>query len=139
MQNKVLVLGYGRVGKVVAQKFFGLSARVTCAARKPSDLAWINAFGYNALNINKLGKELEEFDIIINTVPKIIINEEHMKYMKKNVLMIDLASNPGGIDREAAKKMGLRLIWALALPGKVAPLTSAKFIKETIYNVLSEQ
>ena len=133
--NKVLVLGYGRVGRVVAQKFFGLSAKVSCAARKPSDIAWIKAFGYNALNINKLGNELKEFDIIINTVPQIIINEKHMKYMKKDVLMIDLASNPGGIDRDAAKKMNLRLIWALALPGKVAPATTAKYIKETIYQI----
>ena len=137
--SNVLILGYGRLGKVTAQKFSGLSAKVSCAARKSSDIAWIKAFGYNAVNINKLGEELKDFDIIINTVPKIIINEKQMKYMKKNVLMIDLASNPGGIDREAAKKMGLKLIWALALPGKVAPLTSAKFIKETIYNVLSEQ
>ena len=137
--SKVLVLGYGRVGKIVAQKFYGLSAKVSCAARKQSDMAWISAYRYNALNINKFGEELKEYDIIINTVPKIIINEGHMKYMNKNVLMIDLASSPGGIDRDAAKKMNLRLIWALALPGKVAPITSARFIKETIYNVLSEQ
>ena len=53
-------------------------------------------------------------------------------------MLIDIASNPGGIDRNIAKKKDLKLIWALSLPGKVAPVTSAEFIKETIYHVLKE-
>lgn len=81
---------------------------------------------------------LHDFDIIINTVPKMIIAKPTMHYIKKDVLMIDLASNPGGINREDAKEMDLKLIWALALPGKVAPITSAQFIKESIYNALME-
>ena len=35
--------------------------------------------------------------------------------------------------------MGLKYVWALSLPGKVAPYSTAKFIKETIYNVLEER
>ena len=53
-------------------------------------------------------------------------------------MLIDLASNPGGIDKKVAKEKGLQLIWALALPGKVAPTTTAEFIKDTIYNILKE-
>ncbi len=55
-----------------------------------------------------------------------------MQYVKKECLLIDLASKPGGIDQEEAKKQDLKSIWALALPGKVAPVTTAKFIKDTI-------
>jgi len=36
------------------------------------------------------------------------------------------------------KKHGIKTIWALSLPGKVAPLTSAEFIKDTIYNIFKE-
>ncbi len=137
--SKVLVLGYGRVGKVTARKFYELSTRVTCAARKATDLAWIKAFGYEAVNINNLKVELREFDIIINTVPQTIIDKSKMKFMKKDVLLIDLASKPGGFNIEDAKSLNLKLIWALALPGRVAPVTSAHFIKQTIYNVLEEE
>ena len=136
--SKVLVLGFGRVGKVVARKFSDLSAKVTCAARKPSDLAWIMTFGYNVININNLKENLAEYDIIINTVPQIILKEEELSCAKKDVLLIDLASSPGGIDRDVAKKLNLKIVWALALPGKVAPVTSAEFIKQTIYNILDE-
>ena len=136
--SKVLILGFGRIGKVLARKLAGLSAKVTCAARKDEDLAWIKAYGHNETNINALGENLEEFDIIINTVPHLILNKEKLQYVKDDCLLIDLASNPGGIDKKTAKERNLKLIWALALPGKVAPVTTAEFIKDTIYNILKE-
>lgn len=134
--SNVLILGFGRVAKEVATKFHGLSAKVTCAARKTTDLAWIKTLGYDAVNINELGEDLKKYDIIINTVPQMIIEKENMQFMKQEVLLIDLASSPGGINIEDAKQMNLKFVWALALPGKIAPVTSAKFIKETIYNLI---
>ena len=137
--SKVLILGFGRVAKIVASKFNRLSAMVTCAARKSSDLAWIKAYGYYSLNINDMLYDLKDFDIIINTVPQTIIKEKELKHMNSEVLLVDLASAPGGIDSTTANNMGLKFVWALALPGKIAPTSSAKFIKETIYNVIEEK
>lgn len=136
--SNVLILGFGRTGKVLARKLAGLSARVTCAARKDEDLAWIQAYGHRATNINTIGENLSEFDVIINTVPHLVLTEERLQYVKKHCLLIDLASNPGGIDKRAVKENNLKFVWALSLPGKVAPTTSAEFIKDTIYNILKE-
>lgn len=136
--SEVLILGFGRIGKVLARKMAGLSAKVTCAARKDEDLAWIRAYGHNETNINTLGENLSQYDIILNTVPHLILNKERLQYVKKDALLIDLASNPGGIDKKEAKELNLKLVWALALPGKVAPVTTAEFIKDTIYNILKE-
>ena len=136
--SNVLVLGFGRIGKVLARKLAGLSTKVTCAARKEEDLAWIKAYGHKGININQIDKNLSEFDVIINTVPQMILTAEKLGYVKQECLLIDLASNPGGIDKKVAKEKGLQFIWALALPGKVAPTTTAEFIKDTIYNILKE-
>ena len=136
--SRVLILGFGRVGKIVANKFSKMSAIVTCAARKVSDLAWIKAYGYNSLNINDMLYDLKEFDIIINTVPQTILRERELKHIDAEALLIDLASSPGGIDGKMAKSMGLNFIWALALPGRIAPSSSAKFIKDTVYTILEE-
>lgn len=136
--SKILILGFGRIGKVLARKLSGLSAQVTCAARKDEDLAWIKAYGYNETNIMLIKENLSEYDVIVNTVPHLILTEERLKYIKEDCLLVDLASNPGGIDKRAAKDKKLKLIWALALPGKVAPVTTAEFIKETVYNILKE-
>ncbi len=136
--SEVLILGFGRIGKVLARKMAGLSAKVTCAARKDEDLAWIRAYGHKETNINALGENLSQYDIILNTVPHLVLNKERLQYVKKDALLIDLASNPGGIDKKEAKELNLKLVWALALPGKVAPVTTAEFIKDTIYNILKE-
>ena len=136
--SEVLILGFGRIGKVLARKMAGLSAKVTCAARKDEDLAWIRAYGHKETNINALGENLSQYDIILNTVPHLVLNKERLQYVKKDALLIDLASNPGGIDKKEAKELNLKLVWALALPGKVAPVTPAEFIKDTIYNILKE-
>ena len=136
--SNCLILGFGRIGKVLARKLVGLSVNVTCAARKDDDIAWIQAYGYKSLNINELGEELNQYDIIINTVPHIILNEKRLEYVRNDALLIDLASNPGGIDKKSVKDKKLKFIWALSLPGKVAPITSAEFIKNTIYNIIKK-
>ena len=136
--SNCLILGFGRIGKVLARKLVGLSVNVTCAARKDDDIAWIQAYGYKSLNINELGEELNQYDIIINTVPHIVLNEKRLEYVKNDALLIDLASNPGGIDKKSVKDKKLKFIWALSLPGKVAPITSAEFIKNTIYNIIKK-
>lgn len=136
--SNVLVLGFGRVGKILANKIKQIGANVYCAARKNVDIAWIKSYGYNEIKINELNKNLNKFDIIINTIPTIIIKKEELNNIKKECLLIDLASNPGGIDRLEAKKQGKKVIWALSLPGKVAPVTSAEYIKDTLYNIIKE-
>lgn len=136
--SKVLILGFGRIGKVLAKKLDALSTNVTCAARKEEDLAWIHAYGYKSVNINTIEKNLKDYDLIINTVPHMILDKEKLQYVNEDCLLIDLASNPGGIDKKVIKEKNLKFIWALSLSGKVAPITSAEFIKETIYNILKE-
>lgn len=136
--SNVLVMGFGRIGKVLAKMLNGIGARVSCEARKESDIAWIKAYGYNPVHLNVLEETISDYDIIINTIPHIILDENNLDKVKRDCLIIDLASNPGGVDREAAKRKGIKTIWALSLPGKVAPLTSAEFIKDTIYNIFKE-
>lgn len=134
--SNILILGFGRIGKVLAKKLQGLSANVTCAARKKEDLAWIKAYGYNPININEIGRELEQFDIIFNTVPHLILTKEKIKYLNKKCVLIELASRPGGIDRKEAGNYKIKVVEALALPGKVAPTTTAEFMKEAIYDLI---
>lgn len=141
--SKILILGFGRIGKILAKDLHALGAKVTCEARKDSDISWIKAYGYKALYLNELGKVEEEcskigkYDIIFNTIPHLILDKEKLEKVNKNCLIIDLASKPGGIDFEECDKLGIKNKWALALPGKVAPVTSAKYIKEEIYKIIN--
>ena len=136
--SRVLVIGYGRVGKVIAEKFRLLGSDVTVSARKYEDFAWIEEKGLKAVHTGEIAELLSEFDLIINTVPARILDGDALKNVKDSSLVLDVASKPGGVDFETAKKLGKNVIWALSLPGKTAPITSGKIIKETIMNILSE-
>lgn len=136
--RNVLIMGFGRIGKVLSKMLSGIGAKVYCEARKNEDIAWIKAYGYEPIHLNDLDKHLGKFDIIINTIPFQILDNNRLDLLKKDILIIDLASNPGGVDRKSAKEKNIKLVWALSLPGKVAPVTSAEFIKETLYHALKE-
>ncbi len=136
---KILVIGFGRIGKLLAHRLRGLGAYVTVSARSYSDFAWIKAYGYEPSDTLALEGTLGRYDIVFNTVPARVLGQERLRELSPDCLCMDLASKPGGMDFAAASKLGVKAVWALSLPGEVAPVTSGAIIKDTIYNILSEQ
>ena len=132
-----LILGFGRIGKLLAHRLKGMGAEVSVSARRLEDLAWIDAFGYRALHTNRLCGKLGEFRVVFNTVPHIVLDEALLQELRGDCLLIELASRPG-FDRAAAEKRGLSCILAGGLPGKVAPESAAKAIKTTLYQMWEE-
>ena len=132
--SNCLVLGFGRIGKLLSKSLKSLGANVSCMARKESDIAWIKSYGYNSVFIDKLEENLKnKYDIIFNTIPVQILNSKKLECIKNTeTLVIELASSPGGIDFEKAEEYNIKTVKALGLPGKVAPLTTAKYIKEIL-------
>lgn len=136
--SSCLVVGYGRIGKILSADLKHLGAKVTVSARKCSDFAWIEANGLRHIPTSQLANHAGEFDIIFNTVPHLVLNEQVLRQMKPDTLIVDLASVPGGVDFDAAAKLGIRAVQALSLPGKVAPRTAAKIVLTTIRNLVEE-
>ncbi len=135
---RVLVIGFGRVGRLTAQRFQALGARVSVAARRYDHLAWAQAMGFGGEHLANLKEWLCGYDLIVNTVPAQVLGREELEDVRPDCLILDLASKPGGVDLGAAGALDLTVIWALALPGKVAPVTAGAAIRDTIYNMLRE-
>ena len=135
---KVLITGFGRVGRLTAQRFQALGAKVSVAVRKYDQLAWAQAMGFGGEHLAHLRGWLCGYDLIVNTVPAQVLGREELEDLKPDCLILDLASKPGGVDLGAAGELGLTVVWALALPGKVAPVTAGAAIKSTICNMLRE-
>lgn len=131
-ESNVLICGFGRIGKILCNRFKVLGANVYCAARKDTDLAWIREKRYFPLRYVELCDYAPKFNIVINTVPTIIIKEKELDCLNKDVLIIDVASAPGGIDKEYAEKKKIKVITALGIPGKEMPKTAASYIKKII-------
>ena len=92
--------------------------------------------GLGSEGLDHLPDWLCSYDLVFNTVPAPVLGVEELAALKERALVIDLASRPGGVDMDAAAALGVRVIWALSLPGKVAPVTSGRYIKDTIYHIM---
>ncbi|MBU5426036.1 dipicolinate synthase subunit DpsA [Tissierella pigra] len=136
--SKAMILGFGRIGKILAKMLQGIGAKVYVEARNYADLGWIHSYGYNPVHLDKMKDLIGEMDVVFNTIPSMILTEEVLLELNKDALVVDLASKPGGVDFEKAKDLGIKTIWALGLPGKTAPTTAAGILKNTIYNIIEE-
>ncbi len=122
----VLVIGWGRIGKCLAQLLRRMGAQVTVAARKSSDRAIIQALEFRAAAIPFSGKQ--SYRVIFNTVPAPV-------YLpapgKEACLKIELASSDG--------LTGTDIVIARGLPGKEAPESSGQLIAQTIHHILNKK
>jgi dipicolinate synthase subunit A len=137
--SNVMIIGYGRIGKILCKMLYGIGANVHVSARKTHDLAYIKSFGYNPISSEKLIDSISDMDIIFNTVPNLILDKNILEKVGNESIIIDLASKPGGVDFKEAEKMGIKTYHALSLPGKSAPLTAADYIRHSLYNILIER
>jgi len=135
--SRVLITGFGRIGKILAMRLKSLGARVTVSARRDADFAWIKVMRVQAADTRRLG-DVSQYDVVINTVPHMVFDESLIKGLNKNCFCVDLASEPGGIDFAAAERHGIKNVWARSLPGKMVPDSAAAIIRDTIYNIIEE-
>lgn len=136
---KCAVLGYGRVGKVIADALKSLGADVTVFARKQRDFAQIHASSMKYKHIDELTTELNSFDSLINTVPAKILGEVQLSNLNADCVLVEVASAPFGIDFQAAKEKALKVVKASSLPGKVAPKTAGEIIGRSILPMIRRQ
>ena len=133
-----VVVGYGRIGKYLAEILKGLNCNVSVIARKESARANAEISGNKAFNFG-VTDVYKNADIVFNTVPFTVIGDIELTAMRPDTTVIDLASLPGGVDEESAKANNVKVIRALALPGKTAPETAGRVIFETVVTILREK
>lgn len=136
--SRIIVAGFGRVGKTVSNKFSAFGANVSVSANDSSDLARITEMGLKAISLEKLHAYTHMCDLLINTIPAPVINKEAIQHLPSHGLIIDLASKPGGVDFKYAEQRGIKSILAPSLPGVVAPKTSGKILADVIKQCLQE-
>lgn len=140
-KSKILICGFGRIGKSLAFMLKGLGSSVTISARKDKDITWINCLNFNSIKTSNIHSIISsyDFDIIYNTIPQTIFDEKTISNIKGSPIIIDLASLPGGIDLNTANKYNIKAYRELALPGKYFPIESANIIKDSIVNILNNK
>lgn len=130
------ITGFGRTAKVIANTLKSLGADVTIFARRTDDRVWAELGGFKALQFSELNSAAGEFDVFINTVPVSIISENTLHKFRKECLLVEIASAPGGFPKNVSQNEELRYINPGSLPGKVAPKTAGEIIAKVILNLL---
>lgn len=126
------IIGFGRVAITLARILKALGSDVTVVARNEGQLARAYEMGCNRAGFNELRELMNSTNVVFNTVPSMVLDKEIIRYANPDVLIIDLATQPGGTDFEAANTFGLKAILAPGLPGKVAPTFAGKILADVI-------
>ena len=137
--SHALVLGYGRCGKVLAQKLRGLGAWVTVAARRWESACTAIADGCEVLDFLLLPYQMPRFHYVFNTIPAMVLDEKLLQALPSEAVVIDIASGPGGVDFEAAKELGITAKLCPGLPGIYAPRSAGEAVAQIARIILEEQ
>ena len=133
---KVLVIGWGRIGKLVSKKLRDLGAETAVLSQNPEARALAQAVGHTTHK--ELPPELRGgFDAVINTAPARVLNS--LEGFREDCILLELASAPGGIDTAEAQLRGLKSIAAPGLPGKYAPVSAAGLIHSSLRSIIKER
>lgn len=127
-----IVVGYGRIGKMLAATLKDLGAKVSVVARRASDRAWARSCGLCGESFAAFSHLAKACDLIFNTVPATVITGEVLEALPKDAVIVELASPPGGIDLHEATRQGTHVISALGLPGKFSPKTAGQIITDCV-------
>ena len=137
-QSHCLILGYGKCGKALAQYLKGMFCHLDILTDDTTEQAQASLAAHRTGTLSHMERLLPDYDFIFNTVPALILTASLLEKADPRVTIIDIASAPGGVDYEAAKKLNLTARSALGLPGKYSPASSARGIKTTIETMLKE-
>lgn len=135
---KCVVVGFGKIGKRLSALLRAFGSDVTATARKAVDFAEARAAGIRIVQTKRVSAALAEADIVFNTVPYSVIGEKELSATKETAVFIELASAPGGIDKEACGRLGRKYVSALGLPGRFSPKSAGRITAETIKNIIEE-
>jgi dipicolinate synthase subunit A len=140
--SNACVVGQGTIGAVLTRYLVLLGAHAHVAARNPEQRAAAFVAGATPHPLDELPALASQLDFLFSTVPSRVVGEDVLARLPKSALIVDLAAPPGGVDFEAAKRLGLTAIWGRGL-GSRAPVTVGASqwggIRERIENILQEQ
>jgi dipicolinate synthase subunit A len=134
-EYKYTILGYGATGAAFTDFLIALGCEVTVAARSKVAQERARQCGAQPIAWDDRLTAMKGSQIVINTVPDVEAVSKVFYPELKNVMIVDIASPPGGMDHDLDEKSGLNIIWGRGL-GNRAPHSTGDirfgFIEEVL-------
>lgn len=133
---KTAVTGFGRTAKAIAEMLYCMKCDFYVTARSDEAISQAKSRNFKVVKLNNFTEETSKTDVIINTVPALILDEKILYSLKSGAYIFDIASYPYGVDIELAKGYGINVVRALSLPGKYSPERAGIIIGEKVESLL---
>lgn len=137
-QSRALVMGFGRCGTILAHLLRNMGAETYVYARSNGDLARAIALGFVKVSQVELVETFSRMDLVFNTVPAAIVGRELLEVSQPKVIVIDIASKPGGVDFKLAEELKRVAVLAPGLPGKCVPETAGRILGSVLPRLIVE-
>lgn len=136
INSKILIIGFGRIAKALCHLLKPFSKYITICARKEIDRDTAKLYGIDSISFDQID---DSYEFVFNTVPHPVINKVELKKLKDDVLIIDLASFPGGVDMHYADVFNKTLIVARGLPAKYSPKTAGEAVAKSVLRIIERE
>ena len=129
-ESEICILGFGHCAKPIIDYLVAVKANVSVAVRKAEYQKDIEDMGARYLHLNDL--DLSKLDILINTIPYVVVKENEIDKAHKRLMIVDIASYPYGIDHHYALSKGLNCQILSSIPCKYAYGYAGKMVADEI-------
>lgn len=138
-EQRVLLTGYGLFARAIAWRLRALGVRVWAAARREAQRRQATADGVNAITLEEIPQLAPQMDLVLNTVPSVILGQRQLELFREDALFLELASPPYGIDLSAAAALERNVAVLPGLPVRYAPASAARAIAQCILRTVREE
>lgn len=135
-EKRIAVLGYGHCGKAICNLLKRYTSNISCYAR--SEIRQKEILRDGIACRYTVDKSVAKEDIIINTIPYNVLNEEILNSLNENSLYIEVASAPYGFDVSGADNYKFKFVSASGLPGKYTPISAGGNIAQAVIGIIKE-
>lgn len=127
--QQILILGSGRVAKAVGYLFYKLGLTFDFAMRNEKEYNHAKLFARKCILGDSYKNALKNYDVVINTIPAVIFNENDANKFKKDCYVFELASKQC---LEGISTQNFNYVLCPALPSKYTPKTAADLMIEIL-------
>ena len=117
----ILILGYDNSSVELAKDYLHFSNKLLVAISKENIKEELDKIHVKNIDINELKEYIEGYDLIINTIPSLIIDEELLHYISPSSYILDISSSLNGVDYDKAKDYGVHAFPLTSLALEYAP------------------
>jgi len=138
ISSNILIIGNGNIAYALAKILKRNSCKPDILARNCSEDDKIRTQSRKVYIMGVDEVPFAYYDVIINTVPAIVLDEELYK-INKECFLLDLASIPGGTNFGLARQLGIKTHHYLGIPSVVAPRLAGTYILQSVLQICKRE